>query len=157
MKRHTSGIPVLLLPVSQRTANHIREIIILQCSQSKKSLQQLWETRRSRVIEDIINEDDGPLKCGYTLPWTIFLDWVIVLGEIDLSVGDGLEKSQLVIVEGKKRRCNTNHWKLLLPILDLGTGSSYVPHEHRHKILRNISMEYCWGGRRFLRARRGGH
>lgn len=95
------------------------------------------------MIEDIINEDDGPLKCGYTLPWTIFLDWVIVLGEIDLSVGDGLEKSQLVIVEEKKRRCNTNHWKLLLPILDLGTGSSYVPHEHQHKILRSISMGYC--------------
>lgn len=104
MKRHTSGIPVLLLPVSQRTANHIREVIILQCSQSKKSLQQLWETRRSRVIEDIINEDDGPLKCGYTLPWTIFLDWVIVLGEIDLSVGDGLEKESTCDSRGRKTK-----------------------------------------------------
>lgn len=104
MERRTSGIPVLLLPVSQRTANYICEIIILQCSQSKKSLQQLWETRRSRVIEDIIDEDDGPLKCGYTLPWTIFLDRVIVLGEIDLSVGDSLEGGQLVIVEEKKTK-----------------------------------------------------
>lgn len=46
------------------------------------------------MIEDVVNEDDGPSKGGYTLRWTVFLDRVIVLGEIDLSVGDGLEKSQ---------------------------------------------------------------
>lgn len=99
LRRHTSRIPVFFLPVSQRAANHIREIIILQCSQSKKSLQQLWETRRSRVIEHVVNEDDGPLKGGYTRRWAVFLNRVIVLGKIDLSMCDSLEKSQPVIEE----------------------------------------------------------
>lgn len=45
------------------------------------------------MIEDVVNEDDGLLKGGYIFWWIVFLDWVIVLGEIDLSVGDGLEKS----------------------------------------------------------------